>query len=339
MKKINIIVALGLMTLGLTACQDRDWDKEINTEYKIGNENITEHNVVKIKDLKETYKKAILGQGMQYANNAVQLIEDDIQIKGVVICNDRGGNTSQQIILTDESGENIQVSIADNDIMTYLPIGQEIIVDLKGLYIGGYSKTPIIGYPNEKYAGTVDKYGNAVGSQEYRMSFMSRFLWYNHFKCIGTPDLSRVPEAIELTDALYDAELTHVSKLVYVDGKFASCDGDTKIAEPKKVESTDTGNGVNETFNGTKCTKSIIVRTSTYSDFASDLIPAANVRMYGIMTRDTYKTGYQIQLRDADDITIHCDGCNEYVGSTKWTRNDEGDYVCNKCKTIVKKIK
>lgn len=338
MKKLNIIIAMGLMALGLTACQDRDWDKEI-ADYTIGNEKITEHNVVTIKDLKETYKKAILGQGMQYSNNAVQLIEDDIQIKGVVISNDRGGNTSQQIILTDQSGENIQVSIADNDIMTYLPVGQEIIVDLKDLYIGGYSDNPVIGYPNEKYAATVDKNGNAVGSQIYRMSFMSRFLWYKHFKTIGEPDLSRVPEAIELTNDLYDAELTHVCKLIYVDGKFASCDGETKIADPVKVESTDTGNGVNETFNGTKCTKSIIVRTSTYADFSASLIPAANVRLFGIMTRDTYKTGYQIQLRDADDITIHCAGCDKYVGSTKWTRNEDGDYVCNECKTIVKKIK
>lgn len=338
MKKLNIIVALGLMTFGLASCQDGDWDNEINDTYKIGNESIVEHNIVKIKDLKETYKQAILGQGMKYSNNAVQLIEDDIQVKGVVVTNDRGGNLSQCIIITDDSNENIQISIADNDIMTYLPIGQEILVDLKGLYIGGYSETPIIGYPNEKYAGTVDKNGNAIGSQIYRMSFMSRYLWYKHFKTIGKPDASRVPAAIELTNSLYDDELTHVSKLVYVDGKFASCDGNTKIADPKKVESTDTGNGVNETFNGTKCTSSIIVRTSTYADFASSLIPAANVRMYGIMTRDTYKKGYQIQLRDADDITIHCDGCNAYVGSTKWTRNEDGDYVCNKCNTKVKKI-
>ena len=115
MKKLNIIVALGLMTLGLASCQDGDWDNEINDTYKIGNESIVEHNVVKIKDLKATYKQAILGQGMKYSNNAVQLIEDDIQVKGVVVTNDRGGNLSQCIIITDDSNENIQISIADND--------------------------------------------------------------------------------------------------------------------------------------------------------------------------------------------------------------------------------
>ena len=338
MKKHNIILALGFLTMGLTGCQDGDWDKEINENYKIGNELITEHNVISIKELKENpmYKAAILSmkydKDHDFRNNTACLITEDIQIKGIVITNDRGGNLSQCINITDESGENIQVSIADNDIMTYLPVGQEILVDLKGLYIGGYSETPIIGYPNEKYSG------QEGGSEIYRMSFMSRFLWYKHFKAIGKPDLSRVPEAIALTDELYGHELADVCKLVYVDGKFASCDGNTKIADPKKVESTDTGNGVNETFYGTTTSKSVIVRTSTYADFSACLIPAANVRVFAIMTRDTFKSGYQLQLRDADDITIFCTGCNKYIGSTQWTRTEEGDYKCNHCGTVVKKI-
>lgn len=335
--KHNFISIALLFSLGLASCQDGDWNKEIDTSYTIGNDTITEHNVVSIKDLKKTYEKAILGLGLKYSNNSVQLVEDEIQLKGVVITNDEGGNLSQCIIVNDNSGENIQISIADNDIMTYLPVGQEILVNLKGLYIGGYSETPQIGYPNEKYSGTVDsESGEIVGSQIYRMSFMSRYTWYKHFKAVGRPDVTRVPDAVELTDAMYD-ETLNVSRLVYVDGHFASNDGNTKIADPNKVESTDTGNGVNETFVADKCSKSIIVRTSTYADFAAELIPATDVRMYGIMTRDSYKKGFQIQLRNADDIRIFCPGCNEYIGSTMWTRNDNGNYVCDKCHSVVAK--
>ena len=312
---------------------DSDWETgNVNPSDYFGNNSLQETNVVTIKELKDKY----IGVSNSVQNDTARITED-CQIKAIVTANDVGGNVYSEIAV-DDGTASILICISQGGLFAYLPVGQEILVDLKGLYIGGYSETPIIGYPNEKYAGTVDKNGNAIGSQIYRMSFMSRYLWYKHFKTIGKPDASRVPAAIELTNSLYDDELTHVSKLVYVDGKFASCDSNTKIADPKKVESTDTGNGVNETFNGTKCTSSIIVRTSTYADFASSLIPAANVRMYGIMTRDTYKKGYQIQLRDADDITIHCDGCNAYVGSTKWTRNEDGDYVCNKCNTKVKKI-
>ena len=334
--KDNIFSVALLLSLGLASCQDGDWNKEINTSYSIGNDTITEHNVVSIKELKKSYEKAILGQGLKYSNRSVQLVEEEIQIKGVVVNNDEGGNLSQCVIVNDESGENIQISIADNDIMTYLPVGQEILVNLRGLYIGGYSETPQIGYPNEKYLGTYDEEKQEyVGSQIYRMSFMSRYTWYNHFKAIGRPDLSRVPEAVELTDAMYD-ETLNVSRLVYVDGHFASNDGNTKIADPNKVENTDTGNGVNETFVADKCSKSIIVRTSTYSDFAAELIPAVDVRMYGIMTRDTYKKGFQIQLRNADDIRIFCPNCKEYIGSTQWTRNGDGNYVCDKCGAVVK---
>lgn len=346
MKKHNIILALGFLTMGLTGCQDGDWDKEINENYKIGNELITEHNVISIKDLKAKYKHAILGDDKDHRNNTVELITEDIQIKGIVITNDRGGNTSQCINITDNSGENIQVSIADNDIMTYLPVGQEILIDLKDLYIGGYSETPIIGYPNEKYAGTLGEDGTYIGSEIYRMSFMSRFLWYKHFKAIGKPAKDYKPEIIELKDEYYNNELAYVCKLIYVDGKFTTCEGDKytltndgnqKIADPNQVKSTDTGNGVNWTFKGTNCKNSIVVRTSTYADFSASLVPDANVRMYGVMTRDTYNKGFQIQLRDADDIAIYCEGCEDFVGSTKWTKTEEGDYKCNKCGTIVKK--
>lgn len=331
MKKINIIIALGLMTMGLTACQDGDWDKEINADYEIGNKDIVEHNVMSIKDLKTTYKKWIEGVNNyeteygKYSNYSVHLIEEDIQMKGWVVTNDEGGNLSQQIIVTDETNENMIVSIADNDIMTYLRVGDEILVDLKGLYIGGYNGTPQIGYPNEKF-----------GATEIRMSFMSRFDWYKHFKKIGHKD-GYTPVAVPLTSSL-DA-WTDCSRLVYVDGHFANNSGNVKIAEPSNVKPTDTSNCSNEIFSADNGV-AVQVRTSTYCDFASEYIPATNVRITGVVTWSTYDGGYwQMQLRNADDIAIHCPTCNEWIGSTKWTRNEAGNYVCPKCATIVNKTK
>lgn len=327
MKRINIIIALGLMTLGMASCQDRNWDKEINTAYEIGNQNIVEETAhhITVKDLKEKYKNAILGIG-KYSKSPVQLVEEDLQLRVRVVTNDEGGNLSQQIVVTDESNENIVISIADNDIMTYLRVGQELLVNLKDLYVGGYNDVPQIGYPDEKF-----------GSSDFcRVSFMNRYIWYKHFKKIGQPDQSLVPAPVELTKS-FDS-WTDCSRLVYVDGKFSSRSGDVKIAEPSRVQDTDTGNGVNEDFitdNGVK----VQLRTSTYCDFASYLIPAAKCRIYGIASWSTYDGGYwQFSLRTQDDITIHCDQCNKWLGLTNWTKTEEGDYRCNKCGSIVKKL-
>lgn len=329
MKTKNIFIALALMALGMTSCQDGDWDKHINADYEIGNDKIIETNVISIKELKNTYKKWIDGVNNYeteygtYAKYSVHKIEEDIQLKAWVVTNDEGGNLSQQIILTDESNENMIISIADNDIMTYHKVGDIILVNLKGLYIGGYNGTPQIGYPNQKY-----------GAQEIRMSFMPRFQWYEHFRKIGKKT-GFYPVAVPLTSATN--KWTDCSRLVYVDGHFASNDGNTKIAEPSKVKSNDTSNCVSEIFasdNGV----AVQVRTSTYADFSAELIPAANVRITGVVTWSTYDGGYwQMQLRDADDIAIHCNKCNDWIGLTHWTKgSEEGAYICKNCGTSTK---
>lgn len=327
MRKFNIIIATGLMAMGLASCQDRDWDNEINTAYEIGNQNIvedTEHHIT-VKDLKEKYKNAILGIG-KYSKSTVQLVEEDLQLRVRVVTNDEGGNLSQQIVVTDESNENITISIADNDIQTYLRVGQELLVNLKDLYVGGYNDVPQIGFPGEKF-----------GSADFcRVSFMSRYIWYQHFKKIGTPDPTLVPESVELTKS-FDS-WTDCSRLVYVDGKFSSRSGDVKIAEPSRVENTDTGNGVNEDFITDSGVK-VQLRTSTYCDFASYLIPAAKCRIYGIASWSTYDGGYwQFSLRTQDDIRIYCDQCADWVVLTKWTRNEDGNYVCQHCGHVVNKL-
>ena len=54
-------------------------------------------------------------------------------------------------------------------------MGQEILVDLKGLYIGAYGQQGEIGMP----------YTSASGSTY--VSRMSRFIWNEHFKLLGKP--------------------------------------------------------------------------------------------------------------------------------------------------------
>ena len=101
----------------------------------------------------------------------------------------------------------------------YLPVGQEILVNLKGLYIGSYKKLPQIGGVNTKLSD------GSLG-----MGKIERAVWNQHFKILnpGEADATTVvPEEFDLTkltDAAYmDANVCKLMTLKKV--KFASANG------------------------------------------------------------------------------------------------------------------
>lgn len=290
MRKHSIAFVLTLVVMSIVSCQNDGWDDNVNRNYTIGNDTITERTgsaVVSIATIKEKYRDVIEGKG-SYNRNYVKLVEEDWQLQGWVACNDEGGNLSQNIIFTDGT-DNIIISVADNDIHSYLQVGQKILVNLKGLYLGSYGKNAQIGYPNEKATG-----------DEIRMSFMSRFMWYQHFKKIGVPEPDKVPQPVLLTSSADTWK--DCSRLFYVEGRFKDGDVGYKIVEPTEV--TTTNNCMTRDFT-TDNGVSVKVYTSAYADFAAKRIPAGHVRLTGVASWSTYDGGYwQFQLRTWEDIQV-----------------------------------
>ena len=171
MKNIKYMIAAACVVL-LSACQDKgEWDApapSANSQY--GNNNIVENNVKSIKDVITTYASTI-------ANDDMKEITEDLQVRGRVTGNDISGNFYKKITIQDNLGtadsRALTISIDESGIWGYLPLGQEIVVDLKGLWIGGYGKAPTIGTP----------YTNAKGATS--VGRMSKHLWNNHFKIVG----------------------------------------------------------------------------------------------------------------------------------------------------------
>ena len=185
----------------------------------------------------------------------------------------------------------ILICISQGGLFSYLPVGQEIVVDLKGLYIGGYGKQAEIGMP----------YTNANGNSY--VSRMSRVLWNKHFKLTGVADASKVVaeefDVSKLADSDYlknnNAKLMTIKNV-----EFTNADGKTTFAPS---EEKDAANSVNRglTQDGTKLsTNKIVVRTSTYADFAAKQLPTGKLNITGVFTR--YKTTWQILIRDERDI-------------------------------------
>lgn len=287
MKNIKYLLMLVLACSLVTGCMDDDWDtpnaEALNKAY--GNQEIAETNVITIGSLKEQYESVI-----NASTNSYEQITEDVQIKGRVVGNDIGGNIYNEVSIDDGTGA-ILICISQGGLFSYLPVGQEIVVDLKGLYIGGYGKQAEIGMP----------YTNAKGNSY--VSRMSRILWNKHFKLTGVADASKVVAEEFDVSKLADPDYLNNNngKLMTIKNvEFTNADGKTTFAPS---EEKDAANSVNRglTQDGTKLsTNKIVVRTSTYADFAAKQLPTGKLNITGVFTR--YRTTWQILIRDERDI-------------------------------------
>ena len=133
MKKI-LFIAMAFASMLFASCMGDGYADPDNTikvpAAPVGDNNIKEKNVITIAQLKEDYNSLI-------ANKRYEQIDKDIQIKGYITGNDLGGNLYNEVCLQDETG-GILVCINKGALYGELPVGQQILINLKGLYIGGY---------------------------------------------------------------------------------------------------------------------------------------------------------------------------------------------------------
>lgn len=287
-----------VMGLGLTSCMDDDWKASSGDTPAYGNNTLQEKNVVSIAELKEKY-----GITKDMINDTVR-IDDGIQIKGVVTGNDAEGNIYNEIALQDETG-GILVCIAQGGLCGQMQVGQEILIDLGGLYIGAYRSQPQIGVP---YTST-----SASGAKSTYPSRIARAEWQTRFKLIGKPDATKLV-AKEFDYESLKGNETELYKyagcLVKATGVgFAKADGKTTYAP--KSEGASTGYGVMRAFKNMTTGKDYTtnefgVRTSCYSDFAAEKLPEGKLTVTGILTcyksQTRYKATAQILMRQQSDV-------------------------------------
>lgn len=286
MKKIKFI-ALAFLALTLGSCMGDSYadpdltDKVPAAPY--GNNSLKEKNVISIADLKTQFATVI-------ANSSYKLIEKDMMIKAVVTGNDVSGNIYNQVSVQDASGA-IIIAINGSGLSGYLPVGQEILVNLKGLYIGSYKKLPQIGSVNTKISdGTLS------------MGKIERAVWNEHFKILnpGEADASTVePEEFDKTKLTNKAYMeANVGKLMTLKKvKFASANG-TNVWAPKD---TNTSLELIDAESGKRISSSnLVVRNSGYSKFANEVVPQGVFDITGIFTR--FGDTWQIVLRNTDDL-------------------------------------
>ena len=277
MKHIHYYIYIATLVCGLfCSCMDNGWDIPGTDGSEFGNQAVTETNVVTIAQLKKQYVGIISSGGYTQ-------FTEPTQIKGVVTGNDVQGNIYNQIAVEDGTGS-IIICIAQGGLSGQLQVGREILVELQDLYIGSYGKQPEIGTP----------YTNKNG-RSY-VSRMPRALWQSHYKMLDMKSVSPVEfDLSQLTDADYIK--ANCGRLMTVKGvKFQGANGKKVFAADKDK---DAANSVNRSLQGVS-SNYMVVRTSTYADFANKPLPQGTVDITGIFTR--YNNTWQILIREESDI-------------------------------------
>ena len=198
--------------------------------------------------------------------------------------NDLGGNLYKQFAVQDATGGLI-VAVNQGGLNGYLAEGQELIIDLKGLYIGGYGNQIELGAP----------YNGQIGR-------MSKDIWSTHFKLVGGIPSEGV-QPIEFTKDVENNINTYCGMLVRLSNvTFRNADGKTTLIDG----SASGGNYFTQGIDGYALNK-LIVRTSSYADFAATVLPfdtIANKKIpcdiIGIATQ--YRGTWQIMMRKTSDL-------------------------------------
>ena len=263
---------------------DDDWNAPDGSNAPYGDNSIKEENVMSIAAFKEKYEKTI-------TSNGYKLIDEDIKLKGIVTGNDIEGNIYSQIFIQDATGA-ITICIEQGGLFSYLPEGQEILVSLKDLYIGGYGTQPQIGtlYTN--------KNGNISVSR------MNRVRWQKHFKLLGMKTPVE-PEELDITKIGTLDSKKECGKLYTIKNiSFRDANGVNIFA--MDPETSNVGDAKTQKLLGGCINRNIkenykfVVRTSQYADFAGMPLPQGKGSITGIMT--IYNGTWQMLIRKYEDI-------------------------------------
>lgn len=309
MKKILSIMMAGcLVAFAFTSCMD-DVDEpntdglKITSPVSVGDVNTT------IGELKAKYCASnATADFSRNASNFFSKVEEDLVIEGVIVGNDISGNLYQTILLRNidaaaGTDQCILLAVKNTCLYPYFPLGQRLKVNLKGLYVGCYSKTPKIGQPYYTSNGNLS------------LGPMLLQLCATNVELVGEPDLT-APELVPIDFTAGNLPATNYQNapmLATVKGVISEVQGAAanrpdlgelsgeyeplpKIFGPEALY--DAGYGVDRTIlldNGTKVT----IRTSTQNDIAFTKIPTDKRSYTGMFS---YYDNWQVNLRSLDDI-------------------------------------
>lgn len=273
MKCFNFYLSLMLLLVLTTACNDEFDAPNMTVPVAQHKANMT------IAEFKAKY--------WQDARNYIDTVKEDIVIHGWVTSSDESGNIYKSLYIMDETG-GLTISINQNSLYNNYRIGQEVVLPMKGYFVGKYNGQQQLGYP-EWYAK----------EKTWEATFLPQAMWESIVELNGLPDLSKVDTLqIELSEIAgktdRETQLKYQGRLVRInDVKFTEADGVTTYSLSNASTSRDVVDDENN---------SLTLRNSNYADFRADVLPKGKVDIVGLLY--FYGSDWQLYLRDINDVIV-----------------------------------
>lgn len=271
MKNSRYILTMALAVLIFVACHNNYPVPEyVEPVFELADD----ETIISIEDLKARH----------IPGDKPDSIKDKVVVRGIVVGDDESGNIYKSLYIQDKTG-GINFAIDHVNMYNLMPVGQEVYVRMKGLFIGDYNK----GY----------QVGDTVTDQRYGLE-MARYNWANelgpdsmrHFFLNGKPDSAKIPapKIIESANAVTSDMYGSLVTLKNVTFPAREAEVVTWSVKEQNINRTARFEDGSE----------IIVRTSGYCNFYADTIPLGTGSITGILS--LFGTTKQFYIRSRDDI-------------------------------------
>ncbi|MBQ8721178.1 MAG: hypothetical protein IJY67_03400 [Paludibacteraceae bacterium] len=212
-------------------------------------------------------------------------IVDKYLVKGIVTADDESGNIYKSIYLQDNTAA-ICLALDQVNLYNTMPRGQEVIIELNGLWVGTYA-----GYHQLGDSTTHEKYGFQMGRWDWNKEYFDQ-----HFFPIGVPDTTNLPQPTPIYSKDNLGPKDYCTLVVLKNVIFPDADGDLTWSESEETINVK----VQFEAGGSDY---INVRTSGYSNFYADKVPTGKCDVVGIISYYEFSSEpYQLYIRDREDI-------------------------------------
>jgi hypothetical protein len=204
----------------------------------------------------------------------------DWALRGIITASDKAdGNFYKEAFIEDATG-GLRLLFEAN---SGLYIGDSVILNLKGLWLGDYGNFwQLGGLPYYQEDGTIRVGGMNMDLQCLKLS-------------TGNPTDPAVVTITQARSSTYLGRLVRLNEVQFTDAML----GQTWANAEEQATENRTLEDCND--------KTIIVRTSGYSAAAGDLLPAGNGSITGIVT--IFNGTYQFLVRDFDEVEMTGSRC------------------------------
>ncbi|MCP4441572.1 MAG: hypothetical protein GY810_21910 [Aureispira sp.] len=206
-------------------------------------------------------------------------VTTDLVLKGTVVGDDRSGNFYKQLVIQDATG-GINISIDAYNIYNNYPVGREVWVKCKGLYVWNNNDLPSLGISLDPSASRIPE------------ALLSEYL-------VGGEREKYVTPKTRTFSTLVDADLNTL--VTFDEVQFDGADAGATYADPITQFS--------ENRKVVGCTQfgEIILRSSGYSDFAGATTPTGSGKITAVYT--IYNGTQQLVIRDLTDVEMEQARC------------------------------